>query len=603
MDHAPRAVALSAPALDPPADMIVHAGLTADQTVHATDVDGDPLTFSVNAGPSYMTVTTTDPGTGSASGIVHLAPSLIDAGTATGIVAVYDGIFYRVGSFAIAVFPTLAPPTDMTINEGSTADQTLVGSDSDGYVLTFTLVSGPTFATVTTTSDSTGNFHLAPGLLDSGYYTARVSSTDGVATRTASLHVTVNDLTAPPVLAQPADMHGVPYTISEQVLTASDPDIQVLTFSKVSGPYYLSVGGLNVFPSKGYARLDFPTAADTGTVVATVSVSDGTSSDQKSFTIRVDNENHPPVIGSRAIDMPEGADLDLSIIATDPDGQRLFATVSDLARFMSVGTPSQPEGSDSLAIPIRLLPTYDDAGVYHPVVRVSDLLAQVTDTLSITVRDANPETSLRLGRAGVEHEYSAVDGTFTVSSNDFRFQATTGSGASWDARTALPWAEGERDYSAPFGFGFSVLGNDSTVPGLVWCSPSDERIQIKRVRHRLDGSILSLWATFQVTCKSGFFQGELRYQVQGIPITVTAPSWLPANTNQRVVFQVSASDTANDRITLSASGVPQGAGFLDFGGGTGAFGWTPGRLQAGDYTIRTLATSAGELADTAFTTL
>ena len=45
-----RAVALSAPALDRPADMTLHAGDTADQPVQATDVDGDPLTFSVNLG-------------------------------------------------------------------------------------------------------------------------------------------------------------------------------------------------------------------------------------------------------------------------------------------------------------------------------------------------------------------------------------------------------------------------------------------------------------------------------------------------------------------------------------------------------------------------
>src|SRR6185295_10632968 len=138
-----RAATLSAPALDPPADMRVHAGLTADQAIQATDVDGDPLTFSVNAGPSYMTVTTTDPGSGSATGNIHLAPSLLDAGATTAIVAVYDGVNYRIATFGIAIFPTLEPVADMTVDEGSTADQTLIASDSEGHTLSYTLVDGP----------------------------------------------------------------------------------------------------------------------------------------------------------------------------------------------------------------------------------------------------------------------------------------------------------------------------------------------------------------------------------------------------------------------------------------------------------------------------
>jgi len=282
----PRAAALSAPALAPPADMSLHAGDTADQAVQATDVDGDPLTFSVNAGPSYMTVTTTDPGTGFAAGNIHLAPSTTETGRMLGVLAVYDGFFYRTEPFTITVLPLLAQPQDMTVNEGSTADQELIGSDSDGYALVFSLVDGPTFASVTSTSDSTGNLHLIPGFDDSGDYDATVSVFDGVARHTASFRIRINNVSRPPILTQPTDMHGVPGATTEQVLFGADPDGDNLTFQKVSGPSYLSVADLSRFPPRGIARLNAPAPSDTGMVTAIAGVSDGTLSDEKSFLDR-----------------------------------------------------------------------------------------------------------------------------------------------------------------------------------------------------------------------------------------------------------------------------------------------------------------------------
>src|SRR5207244_10963953 len=41
--------------------------------------------------------------------------------------------------------PTLAQPSNMVVNEGTSADQVLSGNDPDGDALTFTLVSGPSY--------------------------------------------------------------------------------------------------------------------------------------------------------------------------------------------------------------------------------------------------------------------------------------------------------------------------------------------------------------------------------------------------------------------------------------------------------------------------
>jgi len=429
---ASRAVAVSAPALETPSDMRVHAGVPADQTIHATDVDGDPLTFSVNSGPSYMTVTTTDPGSGFATGNIHLAPSLLDAGATTGIVAVYDGLNYRIASFGIAIFPTLERVADMTVDEGSTADQTLTASDSEGYTLSFTLVDGPPFASVTATSDSTGNLHLAPGYADGGHYTSTLSVSDGVSTRSDVFHITVNNQNFPPILTQPEDMHASAGAFSEQLLMASDPDLQPVAFSAVSG-HYLSVGTLSPYPGLGFVTITPPPGV-TETVQATVAATDGLSSSQKSFEVRIDTENQPPVVHSSPIQIAEGTDPDLQIVATDTDGQRIFATFSNLPLFMTTGTPVQARGGDTLTIPFRLLPKHQDAGVYHPILRVTDLSSTTIDTLTITITEAGfAETSLRLkwstSGSPIEHEYSTLDGTFAATADQFTFQSTTGSGA------------------------------------------------------------------------------------------------------------------------------------------------------------------------------
>src|SRR5436190_13787995 len=170
--------------------MTVNEGAVANQTITATDPDGNPLTFSKVSGPAYVTVTTTTQGTGTATGNIALAPGFSDAGTATASVSATDGSLSDGKSFTITVNnvnqnPVLAQPANMTVNEGATANQTLTATDADGQALTFTKAAGPTYATVTTTTPGTGtgtgNLALAPGFSDSG--TATVRSKD----RTAAL--------------------------------------------------------------------------------------------------------------------------------------------------------------------------------------------------------------------------------------------------------------------------------------------------------------------------------------------------------------------------------------------------------------------------------
>jgi len=83
--------------------MTVNEGATADQTITATDPDGNPLAFLKVSGPLFMFVMTTTPGAGTATGNIHLAPGFSDFGTYSAIVRVSDGSLTDAKSFTITV--------------------------------------------------------------------------------------------------------------------------------------------------------------------------------------------------------------------------------------------------------------------------------------------------------------------------------------------------------------------------------------------------------------------------------------------------------------------------------------------------------------------
>src|SRR5207244_11621043 len=100
--------------------------------------------------------------TNATSGNIHLAAGASEpTGTSSATVQASDGTLNNQKSLTITVTatnrpPVLAQPANMTVNEGATADQTLNARDPGGNALTYSLVSGPTYATVTTTTPGTG---------------------------------------------------------------------------------------------------------------------------------------------------------------------------------------------------------------------------------------------------------------------------------------------------------------------------------------------------------------------------------------------------------------------------------------------------------------
>ncbi len=118
------------------------------------------------------------------------------------------------------------------------------------------------------------------------------------------------------------------------------------------------------------------------------------------------------------------------------------------------------------------------------------------------------------------------------------------------------------------------------------------------------GSVLSFRATFEQHCE-GFAvaaRGEIRYNAT-VPIEITAPSVVNSLERQPISFAVRATDTQGAHVTLSATGMPQGAAFTDNGDNTGTFSWLPLEGQAGSYLVTFRGDNGAGIVETTFTSL
>jgi len=386
------------PVLAHVSDMTVNPGEVADQTITATDGDGNPLTFGKSFGPAFVTVTTTSPGTGSAQGNVHAAPAVSDAGPNQVGVTVGDGFATVAQSIEIDVpganrAPLLTQPTNMSVPAGNTLTQELTATDPDGDPLSFYLASGPSFATVTTTDPgaglATGTLRLATLTTQAiGSYPLTVGATDGSLSDEKSLTATVTQrLNTNPILFQPEFAEVLAGGAVDVGLHAVDGDHDVLTFTLVSGPSFVTVTTTNPVAGLGNAHIAPPLSTPSDYYLVTVSVTDGLASDQKGFYVHVKG-SHPPTISYVSpMTLRAGQTGAQYFYATDPDGDPLtFSKVSG-PTYMEVTTYYQSFSYSQGKI--TLTPSAADVGTATGVVAASDGTFSDQKSFGITVNPPN----------------------------------------------------------------------------------------------------------------------------------------------------------------------------------------------------------------------
>ncbi|HLQ66146.1 MAG TPA: SdrD B-like domain-containing protein [Candidatus Limnocylindrales bacterium] len=143
----------------------------------------------VNVLPGVYSIQVSPP-----SGWVQTCPS---GGAAQSVIVApsqtYPGLNFGVRPADLP--PALTPIPPHTGAEGLVTNVPLTATDLDNSSVSFSLVSGPSFASVTTTGLKTGNLRFAPQPGDAGTYTIQVAASDGLLGSQRSAQVNVLSVT------------------------------------------------------------------------------------------------------------------------------------------------------------------------------------------------------------------------------------------------------------------------------------------------------------------------------------------------------------------------------------------------------------------------
>jgi VCBS repeat-containing protein len=237
-------------------------------TLTASDPDGNLLTYAVVTDPAHGTLSGTAPDlTYTPTAGYHGADSFtfkVNDGTVDSTPATVSITVNAVNH------PPVANTQTVTTNEDTAKAITLTGSDPDGNLLTYAVVTNPAHGTLSGTAP---NLTYTPALNYNGLDTLTFVVRDGqLQSGPATVSITITPVNDPPV----ANNGAVTATAGRAVigqLTATDVDSPTLTFSIVVQP---KKGSVTFSPSSGVFTYT-PTAKNKGTDTFTFRVYDGTA--------------------------------------------------------------------------------------------------------------------------------------------------------------------------------------------------------------------------------------------------------------------------------------------------------------------------------------
>jgi uncharacterized repeat protein (TIGR03803 family)/VCBS repeat-containing protein len=428
-------------------------------TLTASDVDGDPLTFSIVTGPSHGTLS------GSAATLTY-TPAANYVGADSFTFKANDGTLdSNAATVSITVTAVNHPPVannqPVSTAEDTAKPITLTGSDVDGNALTFSIATGPSHGTLT---GSAPNLTYTPAANYNGADSFTFKANDGTAdSNTATVSITVTAVNDAPVAQNGSTSVFIGASVSG-TLVATDIDSSALT-------YAIATNG-----TKGTAVV---TNASTGAYTYTANVG---SSGTDSFTFRANDgilssnvgtitinivSNRPPLASNGTLTTPEDKSASGTLTATDPDGNRLtYSIVSNGAKGTatitnaSMGRFSYTPGANANGSDLFTFKANDG------------LLDSNIATVTITITPVNDPPVASDGSLSTRRNTSAtgtlqatdIDGnglTFSVS------KAPKKGGVVVDASTGAFTYSPNTNYTGSDSFTFKVSDGTATATGTI----------------------------------------------------------------------------------------------------------------------------------------
>ncbi|MGD2094477.1 MAG: putative Ig domain-containing protein [Phycisphaerales bacterium] len=259
-------------------------------------------------------------------------------------------------------------------------------------------------------------------------------------------------------------------------VNATDPDGDAITYSIQNKPSGATFSGQTFTWTPSYNQA--------GTYQVTFIASDGNLRDSKTITITVSHVNQPPVLGSIANQsIDENSLLSFSVNATDPEGEAIKYSVSDL-----------PTGAVFSGQTFTWTPSYTQAGSHDITFTASDGTAEDSQAMTITVNNVNRTPALT--SIGNKSVYASQFLTFSVHATDpdggsITYSATDmPSGATFASQT-FNWTPnssqaGIHDVTFTASDGENLdsetititVDIDTLAPTVTNCSPNNDAIQV-----------------------------------------------------------------------------------------------------------------------------
>ena len=629
---------------------------TVDVTIFATDANGDPITLSIIAGPSFATLN--DQGNG--TGTLTLAPEVGDEGEYQLTLRAEDdgGLFVEI-AITITVIkgpaaPILGMLEDPSLAEGSTQDINISAIDPNGDPIILSIIAGPTFASLNDQGNGTGTLTLTPQVGDEGTYqlTIRAEDNGGLFDET-TINITVIKGPAAPVLGAIDDQNLLEGSAVDIALSATDANGGLITLSIASGPSFVSLDD----QGNGIGTLTIsPQAGDEGGYQVTIRAEDnGGLFDEITFNVTVNKGPSAPVLA--AIDnqtVAENASIDLGVSATDANGDPITLSITSGPSFVSLD--DQGNGNGTLTIS----PQAGDEGGYQVTVRAEDdgglfdeitfnvtvnkgpsapVLAAIDNQtvaentsvdVAISATDANGDPitlSITSGPSFVSlNDQGNGNGTLTISpqaGDEGAYQVTIraeDNGGLFDEKTIT--VNVLKGQSAPV---FSDVDDQDVTTGVVVevpisaTDPNGDPITFTPISGPSFVSLNDLGngqglltispqtgdeGAYQVTIRATDSNGDFSEKTISINITKSNTEPVLVDINDQTLIEgtslevgASASDIDGDIITLTLVSGPSFVTLNANGNGTGAIIISPNFGEVGNYSITVQATDPGGLFD------
>jgi hypothetical protein len=526
-------------------------GTSAAITLVASDVDGDPLTYSIITAPSYGSAIIEDNEVAYIPTVGYNGPDSFTflvsddkGGSATGTITINVTLVNHAPSL------TLVP--NGSVDELQRLTFTVMATDRENSPVYYLLQSAPEGASI---DMATGVFTWTPSEAQGPHdYSLFVCANDGALTTCQPIMINVNEVNAAPTMMAIA---AQPVNEGEQlsfITAATDTDVpaQTLSYSfsgNVPAGMQINVvtGEVTWTPSEAQGGNDY---------TATVCASDGVvlALTCRDVVVTVLEVNSAPTFTEiLAKTVKEGEQLSFTAIATDTDIP---------AQTLTFSLANAPAGAaiDTATGVITWTPTEDQGPqVYNVGVCVSDGVVEIPicQTVMVTVNEVNVTPALAEIPTKVVNEGELLTFTASGSDGDLPTQTLTFSLADAPAGAAIDTAMGVFTWTPSEAQG----GHDFTVTVCV-----------------SDG--------VSTTCQNLTITVE---DVNSAP-TMAAIAAQSVNEGEQLSFIAAATDTDLPVQTLSYSfsgNVPAG---MQINAATGEVTWTPSEAQGGnDYTVTVCA--------------